>query len=256
MSDKELALLVNKVKTIYATTGGKQMSRQDGKKMSEVYKCKLTLGSQLDNIQNLKDALSQKKDRDSVDAIRLKNSLRQELMKLPQNMKNLVESYELEKPKINDEDAEKITILIDDAKALLPSELSREKPVVPTVDDMISGHYKSVPRESMTDQHVIMLKDIENETAEQDVILEQIDSAVENLKHIALNIKDTIESQNVVLDDANERIENTNATLENTNDRMSKATKYINSKSGKICSYIICIIILVVLASILSNLIK
>jgi uncharacterized Rmd1/YagE family protein len=65
-----------------------------------------------------------------------------------------------------------------------------------------------------------------------------------------------VQAQNEMLDNLNGKTEVVTGKLERVNDRMHDIHKKINSCSGKICSYIVCTVILLTLVIFLYNIIK
>ena len=155
---------------------------------------------------------------------------------------------------MDDEQIAAITELLADARTIIPTIAQpKETKIGYTTDDMISGKYKEKKQEPLTEQHQVVLTEIHDEEKKQDAILTDMSNALDGLQHVAITIKDTLDVQNVILEDATAKTEKVTEHLENANDRMVNLHKKLNSKSGKLCTYIICIVILLGLLSVLYN---
>jgi hypothetical protein len=255
----ELNVLLNKVKTIYIITGGEKYKEDEFHKLSKYDQKKVKLNLRIRNIEDLQNTLVESKDNLSIESIRLKNSLRYELMDLKKDI------CEFSDDKIYHEikDDEEIKQTIEYAIKLLSVSPSKKDIIdsncfTISIDDVISGKYNGneLSRESITCSQQIVINEIDEEKKIQDNILDQMECNLQTLYNTTTQIHDEIKFQNEILTDTIQKTDTTNLQLENTNDNMSRIQKKINSKSGKLCSYIICTVILLILFVILYNLIK
>lgn len=264
----ELESLLNKAKTIYIVTGGKQERESSLKKLPKIERCRVKLGEQVNNIENIQDELDKEADTMSIKAIRLKNAYRQEMSTIDENIKELELAIKKSKKGISDEDEKNICQLVEHAQSILTTYSRRHQiggaaegkstdyHVGPLTTDVISGRYNPKRQEIITGQQQQIIVDIKEEENIQDKILDEIGVKIEEVKHIALTIGDNVQAQNEILDNLNGKTEVVTGKLERVNDRMHDIHKKINSCSGKICSYIVCTVILLALVIFLYNIIK
>lgn len=257
-SEAELNSLLSKVKVIYAVTGGKQQNKHELKKMSKINQKKNVLRDRIINIENIKESLENEPDKMSLKAIRLKNNLRQELSEISKSTRELDEIYALKSKKMSDDEKKEIADLIESSHNIIPKSEYKEddKCFLPSTDDVVSGHYKTINREPLTSDHKMALASIASEIKDQDAVLDQMSDVLQRTHHVALNIHDELEKQYAVIENIITKTEKTSAMLDYTNDSMERIHKIVNANSGKFCSYIICLVILFGLAALLYKFLK
>lgn len=113
-----------------------------------------------------------------------------------------------------------------------------------------SGAGISRKREEMTGEQMMMLQEIQGVRKEQDAILDAIADGLDDLKEIGERMFDELQLQDKMLEDLDEKTDKAQGKLDRTNDRMADALKKLNDKSSKMCMYLICIVLLLGLASV------
>ena len=255
----ELAKLINKAEVIRLVTGGKVVKKSNGRKISKYTTIKEEIKAKIYNITNIQERLgSELYSADSRDYIALKNTLRGEytqlshdIVKFTDQSKNNTDPGELEEQKE----------IVAQVKNILPKykqivKQNEYHDVSNTVDNLLSGKLGRQKQEVITDAQQEMLNEIDNETKNQDDILDEMSKSLEDLKHLANTINDTVSAQNVILEVAIDKAEHTTTTVTNVAGKTGDLLKKINSKSGILCGYIICIIILLALGFIAYNIIS
>jgi hypothetical protein len=111
-------------------------------------------------------------------------------------------------------------------------------------------------REQLTEEHRQKMSLIERERGKQEDRLMEIESRVVEMKEIALSIQDELRYQQDLLDDVDKEIEKSQAKLDKANKSLDKARKIANDRTTQTCTYIICLIILLGLATLLFNIVK
>jgi hypothetical protein len=267
-SSVELQSLINKAKTIYVVTGGKQERESSLKKLPKVERCKIKLENQINNIENIQNELEKESDSMSIKAIRLKNAYRQEMSTINTNIEELESAMKKSKKVIGEEDEKNMHQLIQYAQFISATYSHRHQSgeagegkstdyhIGPSTTDVISGSYNPKRQERITGQQHQTMIEIKEEEKVQDEILDAIGVKIEEVKHIALTIGDNVQAQNEVLNNLNGKTEIVTGKLERANDRMHDIQKKISSNSGKLCSYIVCLVILLALVIFLYNIIK
>jgi len=110
-----------------------------------------------------------------------------------------------------------------------------------------------VQQEAMTGQQQAQLTQVRAIMQEQDDMLDQISEALDGLKETSQAIGDELTAQTQMLADTEEHMDETQNKLDSVNDRLDQTLKVANSKSTAFCSYVICIFILLGIATVLYN---
>lgn len=253
----ELAKLINKVEVIYLVTGGKSVDNKITKNLSNYDKIKQELKIQINNIIGIQERLdSGLYNSDSREYIGMKNTLRTEHKILS---KNILIFRDKIKDNREPDEIEEQNEIITQVNQILPkykNNLSSDEYKTNTIDDLISGALMGKNQEVITTAQQEMMNEIDNESKIQDKILDDASNTLEDLKYLSYNIKDTITAQNVIIEIALDKTDKTSNVLSNTTDRTKGLLKKLNSNSSKICSYIICIVILIALFAIGYNIIN
>lgn len=255
----ELASLINKVEVIHLVTGGKVVKKVHGKKQSKYDTIKQEIKAKIYNITGIQERLeSGLYSTDSRDYIAMKNTLRGEYTQLSDD---IVKFTNQSKDNTDPEEIEEQQEIIAQVKNIIPKYkqiTAQDDYTGPsnTVDDLLSGKLARQKQEAITGAQQEMLTEINNETKIQDDILDDMSRSLEDLRQLANTINDTVSAQNVILDVAIDKAEHTTVMVTNAADRTKDLVKKINSKSGKLCTYVVCIVILLALVLFLYNMIK
>lgn len=108
-------------------------------------------------------------------------------------------------------------------------------------------------QEELTSQDRLALQQMEEDKAEQDGLLDEIGDVVGRLGVLAKGIGEELDIQNQQLDDLETDVDKTQAHMDKVNDRLGETLKLLNSKSDKLCCYMIFLIIILGLLSIVFN---
>lgn len=256
----ELGRLIKRAEAVYLLMGGdgnKKIKKNKKKKMTEYESLKTEVVNRTNNIERIKGNLeSGIYAKDSADYIRMKNVLRNEY----ELLKTDVNNFSNIQPK-NEEDIQTKNDVIASAISTIPiiaskiPELNIKKT---TVDDIINGNYnpKKIREEVLTPEQQTMLTQIDEEYVKQNELLGTIEAGLGELNQIAQNAKDVLSAQNQVIVDITEKVEKTTNNLQSVNERTKDLLKKIDSKSGKFCTYAICLIILFAASMILYTTLK
>jgi hypothetical protein len=257
----ELANLISKAEVIHLITGGKIVNRSDKKKLSNYKMLKEEIKAKIDNINNINERLeSGLYDKDSRDYISMKNTLRSEYTLLSDSLDKF--KNESKKSKNSDpievKEQEEIYIQV---KNIIPKHRQsiqnkdHEGPIN-TIEDLLSGKLTRQKQEQITSSQQEIIIEIDNETKIQDDILDIMSKNVENLDYLAKSINDTVQTQNEIIENTIAKTKNADTMVSNVGIKTKNLVKKINSKSSKICTYIICIAILLALVLFLYNIMK
>lgn len=247
----ELDSLIRKVKVIHAVSGG---LNKPITKLSEIDAKQQNLRDHMQNVDDLQLALTEEHSDQSYNAIRMKNQLRCEkemIRKCASDLKPM-----MQRRKVDDVTKQNIQTLMERVKEYLPAEPRYEQTTRETTDDVISGKYKVLKREAITIGQQKQIDEIVDEHKQQDEILDEIEKVVVHIHNTGNIITDELQRGNVILESTIKKTNNTNDKLEKTNDSMVSINKIINSNTGKICSYIVCCVILLVLVYIFLRITK
>lgn len=108
-------------------------------------------------------------------------------------------------------------------------------------------------QEELTHDDRLALQQMEEDKAEQDELLDEIGDVVSRLGVLAKGIGEELDIQNAQLDDLETDVDNTQAHMDKVNDRLGETLKLLNSKSDKLCCYVIFFIIILGLLSVVFN---
>lgn len=268
----ELAVLIRKVKAIYAVTSDSKPRRGKEKAANDFNTAKSNLLRRIDNVEALcvtRD--SSGFDEDSRDLIRLKNQIRVELSDLQKDAVRLGEIHNKDMSKRKKPSGDELQ---DRAAFMrtLRDEMERIQSIATghapraTAADEVAVHISteqlmsggSIPgmnrrQEAMTDAQEAKMMQIHAETAVQDDLLDEMNVLLMGLNQKAKTMHDEVEIQNKIIDDVLDKADNTTDKLSVVNDRMKDTLKKVNSKSSLFCAYIVCLLIFLGLATVLYN---
>lgn len=108
-------------------------------------------------------------------------------------------------------------------------------------------------KEELTSTHRAQLQEIEEVVADQDKILGEIDAAVTELGEIANKIGDELALQEVMIRDLDKHADKVADKMDRTLERTQHATS--TARSSNACVYLVCFILLVIVAVVLYNVI-
>lgn len=273
-ANPELAGLMRRLKTIYAITGGEVPATTTGKK-DDFNAKKSVIIAQLHNFDQLCEARdSSGLAKDSRDMIRLKVTVQSELTKLEDMVKDLAVTHEKEMRKKGAKmPAEELEARKEVMSAILREFHGAYKhakgfahraadeslqtgtgPHAMTTKDLVSGNFAGAgvrtKQEAMSGEHLQALQDIQQQTAEQDQLLDEISKGLDELKDLAEKMNDELQLQDKMLDDLDSKTDKVQGKLDKTNERMKEALKLVNEKSTNMCIYIICIVLLLGMAGV------
>jgi hypothetical protein len=255
----ELAQLLGKVEVIHLVTGGTVVKKPHGKKQSKYSITKQEIRAKISNIEGIQERLeSGLYSQDSKEYIGMKNTLRGEYTQLSND---IVKFTDLSKDNTEPKEVEEQQEIISQVKNIIPKYKQitiRDEKTYPTntVDDLMSGKLAKRNQEAITSAQHQMLTEIDDETKIQDDVLNSISISLEDLKNLANTINDTVSTQNEILKNTIEKTDHTTIIISDAADRTKDLVKKINSKSGKICTYIVCVVILLALVLFAYNMIK
>lgn len=272
----ELAALMRRLKTIYAITGG-ELPSGNGKK-EDFNSKKSMLIAQLHNFDQLIETRdSAGLDPQSRDYIRLKLTISGELKKLEDSVKDLAETHKKEVAKLG--------------KKLSGEEISARKDVIESMIGEFQGKFKAAKgfshagadenlgggvgmrtltkeqvmkgefagagiktkKENLTGEQMQKLEQINAVSREQDQVLDEIGKGLDELKDLAEKMNDELVLQDKMLGDLDSKTDKTQNKMDAVNDRMKDALTKINDKSSNFCVYIICLVLMIGLASVAYN---
>ena len=255
----QLAKLINRVQVIHLVTGGKVVKKQNSKRISKYEIIKEEIKAKIYNIICIQERLeSGLYSIDSKDYIAMKNTLRGEYTQLSNDIIIFTNQF---KDNIDPEEVIEQQDIMSQVKNILPKykqivTQNEYKGTVNTVDDLLSGKLGRVKQEVITGEQQEILNEINSESKKQDDILDIMSGGLEDLKHLANTIKDTVSAQNTILETITDKADHNIIMVTNASDRTKDLLKKVNSISGKLCTYIICIIILLALVLLAYNIIK
>jgi hypothetical protein len=197
----------------------------------------------------------------------MKNTLRGEYSQLSED---IVKFTNLSKNKINPEEIEEQKEIISQVKNIVPKYKQISMGIVQnenlpsdsaiTTDDFLIGktgtYANKNKQQAITSEQKQVMIEIDDETKFQYEILDKISAELEDLKQLSNTINDTVKAQNEMLDVVIDKTEHTNTSISNVSDKTKDLVKKINSKSTKLCAYIICSVILLALCLFIYNMIK
>lgn len=129
-----------------------------------------------------------------------------------------------------------------------------------TKDQLMKGSFQGagvkVKRQELTGEQAQVLAAINEQSREQDMILDEISKGLDDLKDVAERMHDELQLQDKMLSDLESKTDKTQDKLDKVNERMTDAMKKINDKASNICIYIICVVLLLGIATVAYNLMK
>ena len=111
-------------------------------------------------------------------------------------------------------------------------------------------------KEEMSQAQMQVLAEIEQNTREQDLVLEEIGKGVDELKDLAEKMHDEFVIQDKMLSDLESKADKTQTKIDGVNDRMKDAITKLNDKSTNMCIYLICCVMLLGLGVVAYNVAK
>ena len=255
----QLAKLINRVQVINLITGGKVVKKQKSKRISKYEIIKEEIKAKIYNITCIQERLeSGLYSTDSKDYIAMKNTVRGEYMQLSND---IIIFTNQSKDNIDPEEVIEQQDIVSQVKNILPkykqiAAQNEYKSAVNTVDDFLSGKLGQEKQEVITGEQQEILNEINSESKKQDDILDVMSGGLEDLNHLASTIKDTVSAQNTILETITDKADHTIIMVTDVSDRTKDLLKKVSSISAKLCTYIICIIILLALVILIYNMIK
>jgi hypothetical protein len=270
----ELAALMRRLKTIYAITGG-AVDPNAGKGKNDFNAKKSVLIASLENFDKLIEARDGSGLRqDSRDYIRLKVTIAGELKRLEDQVKDLADTNKREVEKRGGKmEANEIAARKDVMEAVVGEFHAKFKAAkgfasaaaaenlgggvgmrVLGKEQLMKGQFAGAgiktKKEEMSGEQVQKLEQINAVSREQDAVLDEISKGVDELKDLAEKMGDELSLQDKMLSDLDSKTDKTQGKLDKVNDRMKDALAKINDKSSNFCVYIICIVMLLGLATV------
>jgi hypothetical protein len=216
-------------------------------------------------------------DPQSRDFIRLKLTISGELKKLEDSVKDLAETHKKEVAKLG--------------KKLTGEEISARKDVIESMIGEFQGKFKAAKgfshagadenlgggvgmrtltkeqvmkgefagagiktkKENLSGEQMQKLEQINAVSREQDQVLDEIGKGLDELKDLAEKMNDELVLQDKMLGDLDSKTDKTQTKMDAVNDRMKDALTKINDKSSNFCVYIICLVLMIGLASVAYN---
>ena len=111
-------------------------------------------------------------------------------------------------------------------------------------------------KEEMSQAQMQVLAEIESNTKEQDLVLDEIGKGVDELKDLAEKMHDEFVLQDKMLSDLESKADKTQTKIDGVNDRMKDAVAKLNDKSTNMCIYLICCVMLLGLGVVAYNIAK
>ena len=103
-------------------------------------------------------------------------------------------------------------------------------------------------KETLTSEHLVQIEQIEDEYKMQNVILTELSTGLDSLHEIALQMNDELELQNEILMDLDKKTDKSQSKLYGVNERVQNVIKIFNgNQSSKICMYIVCLLLLLLI---------
>ncbi len=123
-----------------------------------------------------------------------------------------------------------------------------------TKDQVTKGEFAGAgiktKKEAMTGEQVQKLEQINKVAQEQDTILDEMSKGLDELKDLAEKMNDELVLQDKMVADLDKKTDKTQDKMDKVNDRMKDALAKINDKSSNFCVYIICLVLMLGLASV------
>jgi len=121
-------------------------------------------------------------------------------------------------------------------------------------DQLIKGEFAGAgiktKREEMSGEQIQKLEQINKVSQEQDSILDEMSKGLDELKDLAEKMNDELVLQDKMVQDLDKKTDRTQDKMDKVNDRMKDALAKINDKSSNFCVYIICLVLILGLASV------
>lgn len=112
---------------------------------------------------------------------------------------------------------------------------------------------RRVVQEALTDQQQAQLTAINAQKDRQDAILDQMMAVLDDIKETTVGINDELDLQAEMLRETEAKVDTQQTALNKVNDRMNRTLEVMNSKSTQMCSYIICLVVLLGVLTVLYN---
>ena len=275
----ELANLLRRLKTIYAITGGEVAAGPAGKVDFNAKKSMLI--AQMDQFDKLIEARDQSGlGKESRDYIRLKVQINGELRRLEEGVRELAEfnRREVEKrgSKLGADDVAARREVLEAVVGEFQAKFKAAKGFasagaaenlgggagmrVLTKEQVMKGQFAGAgiktKKEDMTGEQMQKMAQLNAVTQEQDGVLDEISKGVDELKDLAEKMQDELVLQDKMLSDLDSKTDKTQGKLDKVNDRMKDALAKINDKSSNFCVYIICVVMLLGLATVVYKMVQ
>lgn len=272
----ELAGLLRRLKTIYAITGG--APEAPGKEKNDFNAKKSALIAQLHAFDKLIDARDHSGlATDGRDYIRLKTQIGAELKRLEESVRDLAEVHKKEMTKrgakmgadevlARKEVIESVVLEFQSAYKAAKgfSHAGAEENLgagvgmrALTTDALMKGQFDGAGiktrKQEMTGDQLQKLEAVRAQNREQDAVLDEISKGLDELQDLAEKMGDELQLQDKMLGDLDSKADKTQGKVDAVNDRMKDVLAKVNDKSSNACVYLICVIILLAMASVVYN---
>jgi len=128
-----------------------------------------------------------------------------------------------------------------------------------TTDALMKGQFDGAGIKSkkaeMTGEQLQKLEQVRAQTKEQDMVLEEIGKGLDELQDLAEKMGDELQLQDKMLSDLDTKTDKTQGKVDAVNDRMKDVLTKVNDKASNACVYIICLVILLAIASVVYNMV-
>jgi len=245
---KDLQKQINRVEAIRLITGGVKVEPKKPINYNDYYSIKAHIYSNISYLDDLTKLIDSKKF-DKLKEIEYRNKKRAIINEIKDNMEKLIEIYNKQKNK-NEEIKQDGIITNDDIHKKMNGIL--KNPILETKIDFKSNNSYVIPiqskKEPLTSEHLVQMEQIDDEYKLQDVILSEMSTGLDSLNELALQMNDELEIQNKMLIELDNKTDKSQGKLDRVNERVQDAIKILNSnRSSKICMYVICLILLLLI---------
>jgi hypothetical protein len=127
-------------------------------------------------------------------------------------------------------------------------------------DALMKGQYAGAgiktKKEAMSGEQMQKLAEIRQSTVEQDQVLDEISTGVDELKDLAEKMHDEFQLQDKMIGDLDAKTDTTQTKIDGVNARMKDVLSKLNDKSTNACIYLICCVMILGLAVVGYNIAK
>ena len=100
------------------------------------------------------------------------------------------------------------------------------------------------------------MQELEARDADFDRQLDEIGEGIQDLSEIAQLQGEEVKRQSVMLDNVNDKMDKVTERMTGVNDKMKQTLEEVGRPSGKLCVYIMCIVLSIGFAAVIYNLAK